>query len=314
MGTSRFDTVLANAFIGPGMVGNPFGVNFYVSNTTNPSENQGAAGTTQQGRTPKNPFATIQAAIDEAVGGRGDIVWIQRGPYTETLAVNKAGLTLIGAVPYGYPDHVIVTGITSITASNCSFYNMEFFSNSADAASVIVGAFTAGVNSTWFENCSFASDGTTEPEAGAIVWGGNNNSFRNCRFIDNTFALALRSNTDSMLTHLSIVGCEFMGNTTADLSTQPMATASATVANSGAATVTNGVSAGVISAHFEGNFFGAGDVVPTDFINIVGTSSGTMADNRFGSATHDTATITVPAGLLVVSSKTEAGESTARPA
>ena len=291
---------------------NPFGVTFYVSNTTNPTEEQGSPGPGAGGRTPKSPFTTIQRAIDEAVAGRGDTIIVQRGTYSETLTVNKAGLTIMGAVPYGYPDHVVVSGVTSVTASNCSFYNMEFFSNSADAMSTIVGLFTAGVNSSWFENCSFASNGTTEPEAGSIVWGGNNHTYKNCRFIDNTFGLLIRSNIDDYASHVEVVGCEFLEQTTADISTNAAAVAAATVANSGGAT--QGIDQGVRNIRMEGNFFGAGVTVPTDFINIVGTSSGTMADNRFGSATHAVGTIVVPAGILVVSSKTEAGESTARPA
>ena len=286
----------------------PFGVTFYVSNTTNPTEGQGSPGPTGQGRTPKNPFTTIQRAIDEAVSGRGDTIIIQRGTYTETLTINKAGLTLMGAVPYGYPDHVVVTGITTITSSNCSFYNLEFFSNSADAASTIVGTWSASVNSSWFENCSFASDGTTEPEVGSIVWGGNNHTYRNCRFIDNTFGLVLRSNAVDYVSHLEVLDCEFLENTTADITTNAIATAAGTSANTGAVNgPTVGLDQGVRNLRMERSFFGAGVTVPTDFINIVGASSGTMSGNVFGSATHASGTITIPAGIFYSSNAAEEG-------
>lgn len=285
---------------------NPFGETFYVSNTTNPTEGQGAPGPTAQGRSPKRPFNTIQAAVDAAVSGRGDTVVVQRGTYAETLTISKAGLTIVGAVPYGYPDHVLVSGVTTVTANGCSFYNMEFNSGSADAISTIVGLFTAGVNSSWFENCSFASDGTTEPEAGAIVWGGNNHTFKNCRFIDNTFGLVLRSNTDSMLTHLVVEDCEFLENTTADLSDRAVAAAAQTVANSGALG-SLGIEQGVGNFRCEGNFFGTGAVTPTDFINILGASSGTMARNVFGSTAHASATITIPTGIFYAVNLAEEG-------
>ena len=298
------DMVIAPGF--SGTVSNGFGVVYYVSNTTNPGEFQGSRGTERQGRSPRNPFATIQAAIDDAVSGRGDVIVIQRGTYSETLTVNKAGLTLLGAVPYGYPDHVIVSGVTTVTASGVSAYNMEFFSNSADAASTIVGLFSAAVNSSWFENCAFASNGTTEPEAGSIVWGGNNHTWKNCRFIDNTFGLVLRSDTVGYASHVEVIGCEFLEQTTADISTLAIADAAQTVANSGGG-IGLGVNQGVRNFRCERNFFGTGEVTPTDFINIVGTSSGTMTGNMFGSATHASATITIPAGIFYASNAAEEG-------
>lgn len=310
----KMPTVVIPSSLGGVAATNPFGVTFYVSNITNPTEGQGAPGTTAQGRSPKNPFSTIQAAIDAATNGRGDTIIIQRGTYTGALTVDVPGLTVVGAVPYGYPDHVIISGIVTITASNVSFYNVEFFSNSADAASTIVGLFSAGVDSSHFENCSFASNGTTEPEVGSIVWGGNNHSYIKCRFMDNTFGLVLRSNADNFVSHVELVECEFLENTTADITTNAIAAAAITVANSGGLGAGMGVDQGVRNFRCERSFFGAGEVVPTDFVNIVGTSSGTMVDNYFGSATNAAATITIPAGILYAGNHTEAGEATARPA
>ena len=306
-------TVVIPSSLGGVAATNPFGVTFYVSNTTNPTEGQGSPGTTAQGRSPKNPFTTIQAAINAATNGRGDTIIIQRGTYTETLTVDVPGLTLVGSVPYGYPDHVIIQGVTTITASNVSFYNIEFFSNSADAASTVIGLFTAGVNSSWFEACSFASNGTIEPEVGSIVWGGNDHVYRNCRFVDNTFGLVLRANTDDFASHVEVMDCEFYENTTADITTNAIAAAAATVANSGGV-AGSGVDQGVRNFRCVRNDFGVGEVTPTDFVNIVGASSGYMADNYFASATNASATITIPAGVLYAGNHTEAGEQTARPA
>ena len=77
---------------------NPFGVTFYVSNTTNPGERQGSPGPTRQGRSPENPFSTVAAAVTEAVAGRGDTIVIQRGTYTENINFNKAGLTVVASI------------------------------------------------------------------------------------------------------------------------------------------------------------------------------------------------------------------------
>ena len=297
------DVVIAPGF--SGMVSNGFGVIFYVSNTTNPTENQGAPGPTGSGRSPKGPVMTIQAAIDAAVAGRGDVIVIQRGTYTETLAINKAGLTLMGAVPYGYPDHVIVTGRSVVTANGVSGYNLEFFSNSTTAASLVVGNSATEAVGSWWENCAFSSDGTTEPACGALVSGGNNHAFLKCRFIDNTRGLIIHSGITSFASGIQVRECQFLENTTVDFGTGP----------SGDATLaTLGEDRGIRNLICVDNYFGGGEVVPTDFVNIVDTSSGFMSGNRFASTTNASATITIPAGILYATAATEAGWATARPA
>lgn len=292
---------------------NPFGVTYYVSNTTNPGEEQGSAGVTprQQGRTPQSPYATIAAAITDSVSGRGDVVIIQRGTYTENLNFNKAGMTVIGAVPYGYPDHVIIAGNAQVNANGVSFYNLEFFSNSATLYCMRLGQATEA-NSVWFGNCSFASDGTTEPEGGVAIHGGNNLTFQDCYFIDLTYAIRLTEGLTSVQpTHLTIRGCHFLENTTADLSDFGGLTGTGLVGFEGTTTP------GVGNLVCVDNDFGTGAVTPTDFINIASgaqASSGYMARNSFGSTTNASATITIPAGILYAANGTEAGWSTARPA
>ena len=297
------DVVIAPGF--SGMVSNGFGVIFYVSNTTNPTENQGAPGPGPAGRSPRGPFTTIQAAINAAVAGRGDVIVIQRGTYTETLAINKAGLTLMGAVPYGYPDHVIVTGRSVVTANGVSGYNLEFFSNSTTAASLVVGTAVTEAVGSWWENCSFASDGITEPACGALVSGGNDHAFVNCRFIDNGRGLIIHSGITSFASGLQVRECQFLENTTVDLGDGA----------SGDTTLGGlGESGGVRNLVCVRNTFGGGVTIPTDFVNFAGTSNGYMGQNLFASATNASATITVPAGILIGPNGTEAGWSTARPA
>lgn len=299
------DMVIAPGF--SGTVSNGFGVIYYVSNTTNPGEFQGSRGTERQGRSPRNPFATIQAAVDEAVAGRGDVIVIQRGTYTETVTANKNGLTLLGAVPYGYPDHVIVVGATVFRGANISAYNMEFFSNSASRTSLKIGDDTTESASAYLKNCSFASNGTTEPVCGAMVVGGNDHSFIGCRFIDNTNGLLVHSGITSFPSGLRVINCEFLENTTVDFGT-----------GSGGAFEVDGYQGGpgegIRNLICVDNYFGGGVTIPTDFVNISGASSGFMSGNRFASATNASATITIPAGILYATAATEAGWATARPA
>ena len=299
------DLVIAPGFTGT--VSNGFGVVFYVSNTTNPTEDQGSRGPGRGGRTPKSPFTTIQAAVDEAVSGRGDVIVIQRGTYAETLTIGKAGLTLLGAVPYGYPDHVIVQGPTNIQAAGVSAYNLEFFSNSATRTSLKVGNAVSEAPSAHFENCSFASNGTTEPICGALVCGGNDISFVRCRFIDNTTGLLIHSGITSFASGLRVKECEFLENTTVDFGT-------GVGPNFELDGYDGGLNEGIRNLLCIDNYFGGGVTIPTDFVNISGASSGYMARNTFASTTNASATITIPAGILYGPNGTEAGWSTARPA
>lgn len=281
---------------------NPFGITFYVSNTTNPAEGQGSPGPAQQGRTPKNPFTSIATAVSEAVSGRGDTIVIQRGTYTENVNFNRAGLLVRAASANGYPDHVVISGTTTVNASGVTFAGLEFFSNSASAASVQVGNSTEA-SSVAFLRCSFASDGTTEPRYGLRLRGGNNHVVRDCRFIDNGRALVLNSGIDSFLSGVIIEGCEFLENTTYDLGTGLVF----------ADVVGGGADGGVRNLVCRYNVFGRGEVTPSDYVNIVGTSSGLMAANLFANATNASADIIIPAGILYSANATEAGWSTARP-
>lgn len=304
--------IMAPAFLGHQSGG--FGVVFYVSNTTNPGEFQGSAGPTAQGRSPKNPFANIASATTATVAGRRDLVVIQAGTYTVTdETFNKAGVTYVAAAPFGYPDSVVISGDCYVTADNVGFRGIEFFSNSADEASMSVGLTSAGdfseVNAAVFERCSFASDGTSEPEYGLRLFGGNNHVVRFSRFVDLTRALSLRSGGTSMLTGLWLEGNHFIENTTYDLGT------GAPVSGSQPATGDfHGIDQGVLNLVCIDNTFAGGATPPTDFVNIVGTSSGIMTRNTFASATNAAATITIPAGILYAANGTEAGWSSARPA
>lgn len=296
---------------------NPFGKVFYVSNTTNPGEAQGSPGPTRQGESPKNPFTTIAAAISAAVSGRGDTIVVQRGGYTENLTVNKAGLTIMGAVPYGYPDHVVITGRTVVSAANCSFYNLEFFSNSATLPSVRLGSLddAAGtVASTWFEHCSFASDGTTEPEAGLVIFGADRTTVKSCYFVDNTFGILIRPSANAFPDQTRIHDCYFSENTTAHIGDGPFTGLDSSITTDvfGAANTRSGV-----GTNFEliRCVLGAGNVTPTDIINIstLGTSNGVMAGNLMADATGDSGDVVIPTGILYMVNASEGGWSSARP-
>lgn len=284
---------------------NPFGVTFYVSNTTNPTEDQGSPGTTAQGRTPKNPFTSITTALSSVVAGRGDTIVLQRGTYTENVNFNKAGVTVRAANTYGYPDHVVITGTSTCNASNTTFIGIEFFSNSSTAASMTVGNSTEA-DSVVFLDCSFASDGTTEPRYGLRYRGGNNQRVERCRFVDNAYAFVCHSGLTSLsVSGLTVKDCEFLENTTLDFG------------NLGTNNPSDGSQYAIKNLTYIRNCHSRGEVAVTDFINITdteGSSSGIMSHNLFANATNASGVITIPSTLFYGPNGTEAGWSSARPA
>lgn len=80
MGTTNFDIVQANAFIGAIMYGqNAFGNVLFVD-STNGSDSD-------TGKTPTNAFSTIQQAIDFAQ--RNDTIFVAPGQYDETVTIAR---------------------------------------------------------------------------------------------------------------------------------------------------------------------------------------------------------------------------------
>lgn len=67
---------------------------------------------TNNGQSSALPFATIGAAIDAAVSGRGDIIYIAPGSYDENVVVDKDYISLVGNFVSGYarPDIVPASG------------------------------------------------------------------------------------------------------------------------------------------------------------------------------------------------------------
>lgn len=274
-----------------GVVDNPFGRKLYVSN----------AAVNEHGVRPG--FVTIASAISNAQAG--DTITIGRGTYTENPNFNLAGLTVRAGYTGGYPDQVVITGTSTVNASNVTIEGIEFFSNSATAASLQVGS-TTEVNSFVARRCSFASDGTTEPRYGLRIRGGNNHRVEFCRFVDNTYGFVVHSGLSSFASGVTAIGNEFLENTTLDFGNL----------GTGDPNSAAGAEYGIHNLLYVDNYHGRGQVTPTDFVNITdtnGTSSGFMARNTFASATNASATITIPAGILYGPNGTEAGWSTARP-
>lgn len=106
------------------------------------------------GRDPGAPLATIQAALNKCVSGRGDVVVVEPGSYAETLSVTKDYVHIIAAVDggYGRPD-VVPTAGTALTVTGQGFVaiNVRFYS--ADSDTVIQRG-----NGFKYHDCVFDGD------------------------------------------------------------------------------------------------------------------------------------------------------------
>jgi hypothetical protein len=134
MGTTNFDVVQANAFIGPVMSsGIPFNggnVLFVDSNAQNPG-----AGTFDQ------PYSTLVRALAASVAG--DTIIVKAG-HAETvtgvggLTFSKAGVTVVGQGTYNRRPRFLMDGAATVTAlvsgANVTLQNLVFAAGHADVA------------------------------------------------------------------------------------------------------------------------------------------------------------------------------------
>lgn len=277
-----------------GVLDNPYGKKFHVGTT----KREGAA---------EPQYATIASA--EAKAQSGDSLVIQNGTYTEDVTFNVSGLTVRAGALGGYPDVVVIKGKTVVSACrNVTFRGIEFFSNSSTFPCVRLGASSDSANavtSVLFEDCSFSSDGSTTPPAGALVFGGLHITFRRCRFVNLTHGILIHPTSGEFPYGVKVENCEF-----SEITTSCVADLVGSFDSSIAPISRSGVGS---------NFLMRDNTVvtaPTTQVNIgtVGTSTGLMTGNRWAVATNSNSAIVIPSGILYPTNYTEAGASTARPA
>ena len=200
MGTSNFDIIRANAFIGLGGL-------LTQGNVWHVKPGSGADG--QSGKTATEAVATVAKALSLATADQNDIILLYAEDnsasgttdyQSSTLTWNKDAVHLIGVTAPVAVSHrariaqlSTATGLTqlmSVTASGCLFKNISIFHGVADATSLV--ALQVSGERNVFENVHIAGVGdVTMSAAGAAsleLEGGSENVFRNCTIGVDTIA------------------------------------------------------------------------------------------------------------------------------
>lgn len=190
MGTTNFDVVKANAFVGGGVAASypisPFANTYFVSTT-------GADG--NSGLSPSEPLLTIAQAITLTTSGQGDHVVIGPGTYTITAALVPKARTVFRAAVINprAPTATIASALTgdmiTVDVDGVVFQGIQFKATGAGIANLVDVADTAAVDGLTFDSCVFhGNDQTTVVgiQADDGTFATNGLVVKNCLFRDLT--------------------------------------------------------------------------------------------------------------------------------
>lgn len=198
----------------------------------------------------RRPFATINYAIGKCLAGRGDIIIVKPG-HSETIAaaagiaLDVAGIAIVGFGAGSLRPQISFTETDStftVTAANCSLYNLQFVAGIADVVTAlslsdaadgfslescwstegaVAGTFNyvdvitlaTGADDLSFKDSTFIGNDTNND---AFITGVAHDGFYvdNCRFYANVAQAAAHGLIDSSgnVTNVEIKNCSFRSN------------------------------------------------------------------------------------------------------
>ena len=210
-----------------------FGERFYVSKNVSNSGD---------GKSREHPFKTIKEAITavnfaytnqrfSSPGGRGTVIYIDEGWYSETgMTLTASDCTIIsvasgsgindGTVLYGSAtaggwDAGAVVPALTITGSSNSFYNVGFM-NSASGLYPCITIGAAGANgpsNNAFYNCFWPRDVADAYTFGVNDLSNEGSLYRNCYFSQSAKTAGISINTNGVFNPVNnwIEYCKFIG-------------------------------------------------------------------------------------------------------
>jgi len=191
------------------------------------------------GASPRRALATLQAAIDRATNGAGDVIRVFPGSYPENVVVTgKNYLSIVNALQgYGRPDIGPATGMALHVDNSQGVYlrGLRLFSEGAlaDLTAAVGRLVRIEGNGFHIEDCVF--DGAVGDHANSILLGLKGDTDDDAytasegRVINSLFrgapgrALAFETAepiTGVGSTHVEVLGNRFMGNTGPDIITR----------------------------------------------------------------------------------------------
>ncbi len=183
------------------------------------------------GRDPRRPLATLQAAIDLCVANRGDIIVVQRGggeEVTSTVAFNKAGITVIGqqygVSPLARGEYFSILAADTFTdgpvatiTSPCTIIGLGFVSRDtgplyAAGAAMLIGGLAGADNASPFgvhiKDCRFPKWGL-DNRIGIALDGSSNCLIEDCDFEGVTQDFDSGIYVQGALQNLTVRRCHF---------------------------------------------------------------------------------------------------------
>lgn len=151
---TRFNVVQADAFIGPiaGGDASPFGKVWYVDGTLGSNGNTGDS--------PDQAFATITQAIAASRSGKGDLIVIAPGTYSQSAALAPKARTTFRAAVVNQRIPSVKISITTadgiqLDVDGVRFIGVEFLGGSNTADNLVDIADGAAVAGAEFFYCTF---------------------------------------------------------------------------------------------------------------------------------------------------------------
>lgn len=129
MAESRFDVVLANSIIPAGLT---TGRTFFVNNSSTGIITGAVGGSDgNSGRSPLEPFSTLDYAVSQCTANRGDTIYVMPG-HAETVTASDIGIDVAGVSVIGLGQgssrptfNLNATGSTiTMSAANCKLQNV----------------------------------------------------------------------------------------------------------------------------------------------------------------------------------------------
>lgn len=273
--------------ISGGLAVRPLGEVFYVSlngSDTNPGNR-------------RNPLLTITEGINRAVDGRGDIILVGSGDFSETLTITKSFLSIFGSSSYARPlnqTRILGDGITA---------QASVLVQDAGIRGFTICNFDLGTNGLAQPCLHLDNNGTPVGQGGFYIEGivslfGNpttvmlfdgcfQGSVRKCKFAGATdIGIAFKTGPSAAPFAIYFDDIDFAFNAVADV-----------------ATISSGITLGasnIFDIQFRNCRFNDSGATPvTDFINL----QGTLIDVNFFDVWFSRAVaglVEIPAGVVVL--------------